>query len=106
MPVGRFYYFLEENDEDVNIIANISKLVNLPFVTIMDIVLGRYVSKAPTIAQDETILSPEVWMYNVGLWKHCCILCLFISSIWTALQLEVDSKSLSAILKKFSDKHF
>lgn len=62
-----FIIFLEENDEDVNIIANISKLVNLPFVTIMDIVLGRYVSKAPTIAQDETILSPEVWMYNVGL---------------------------------------
>ena len=63
-----FIIFLEENDEDVNIIANISKLVNLPSLTIMDIVLGRYhVSKAPTIAQDETILSPGVWMYNVGL---------------------------------------
>lgn len=49
MPVGRFFIiFLEENDEDVNIIANISKLVNLPSLTIMDIVLGRYhVSKAP-----------------------------------------------------------
>lgn len=70
MPVGRFYYFLEENDEDVNIIANISKLVNLPSLTIMDIVLGRYpVSKAPTIAQDEIflILSPGAWMHNVGL---------------------------------------
>lgn len=65
-----FIIFLEENDKDVNIIANISKLGNLPSLTIMDIVLERYhVSKAPTIAQDEIflILSPGTWMHNVGL---------------------------------------
>lgn len=65
-----FIIFLEENDEDVNTIANISKLGNLPSLTIMDIVIGRYhVSKSPTIAQDEIflILNPGTWMHNVGL---------------------------------------